>query len=421
MVGRNYSLKKRQFMKLLRLIFIYLIFSINHFSYSSETYRNLLDKPLLAVVIMVKNEELAMEETLKPFFDAGLRHYLILDTGSTDQTVSTTLKLFEKYNIANGYVRENPFVDFSTSRNHALEFAEELFPNAVFFLMIDAEWHMHKVDSLLEFCATHEKAPESIYLCKLTNNMFTNYLNRLFKAHDGIRFIGKVHECPNRVATIQIPDFYIFYNPSEKGQEKSRQRWYTDCKILLKEHEKDPNNPRTLFFLGQTYQDLQDNENACVWYEKRCKIIDTSDEYYISHYKLAYSYDLLGNWTKAIEYYLKAFSLRPNRIEPLIQIAYHYTKTGDFSIAYLFAKHATTIKQPEQEIVFVETIFYDLVRYELLAFAAWNIGEYEIGQKATEQALKHFESNNKNSDVFTEKKEQLLKNLSIFKQKLLGL
>ncbi|MCX5923338.1 MAG: hypothetical protein NTU89_02095, partial [Candidatus Dependentiae bacterium] len=149
------------------------------------------------------------------------------------------------------------------------------------------------------------------------------------------------------------------------------------------------------------------------------KIIDNSDEYYISHYKLAYSYGLLENWTKAMEYYLKAFSLRPTRIEPLIQIAYHYIHVGDYSIAYLFAKHATTIKQPEQEIVFVETIFYDIVRYELLAFAAWNIREYEVGHEATQHALKYFDNRATDSLILVEKKEQLLKNLSIFQQMII--
>lgn len=403
-------------MKLLQLIFIYLVFLTNNFSYSSEIH-----KPLLAVVIMVKNEELVIEETLKPFFDAGIQHYLILDTGSTDRTISRTLQLFEKNNIKHGHIREKEFVDFSTSRNHALEFAEEIFPDAVFFLMIDAEWYVQKVEGLLEFCCNTQNDTETIYLCKLTNNMFTNYLNRLFRAHTGIRFIGKVHECPNRVATIKIPDFYILYNPSEYGQEKSRQRWHRDCNVLLSEHEKDPMNPRTLFFLGQTYQDLNDNENACIWYEKRCKIVDNGDEYYISHYKLAYSYGLLGNWTQALEHYLKAFSLRPSRIEPLIQIAYHYIQTGDWAIAYLFAKHATTIKMPEQEIVFIETIFYDFVRYEFLAFAAWNMGEYEVGEQATRHALKYFESHLVDSPIFIQKQEELLQNLSIFQQKLLGL
>lgn len=369
---------------------------------------------------MVKNEEQAIEATLKPFFEAGVQNYLILDTGSTDTTIATILRLFEQYNITHGYVCEKPWVDFATSRNHALEFAEELFPRALFFLMIDAEWYTHNVESLLEFCDTHRNDTETIYLCKVTNNefTFTNFLDRLFKAHAGIRFVGKVHECPNQAATVQVPNFYICYEPSQQGQDKSHQRWFKDCNALLQDYETDPANPRTLFFLGRTYESLSDYENARFWFEKRCEIVGAKSENYMAHYKLARNYENLNNWHCALQFYLKAFSMEPKRIEPLIQITYHYVETGDYAIAYLFAKHATTISLAEQEFMFIETINYDLVRYNLLSFAAWYVGEYEIGKQATLQALMYIENHPANSLDLLQTKEMLLHNLSMYQQKL---
>jgi len=378
------------------------------------------DQPLLVVILMVKNEEPVMEATLKPFFDAGVQHYLILDTGSTDHTVATTLQLFGTYNIKHGHVREKPFVDFATSRNHALEFAEELFPDAVFFFMIDAEWYVHNVENLLEFCNEHRNDSETTYLCKITNNSFnfTNYLDRLLRAHTGIQFIGSVHEYIHRIATTKIPDVYICYEPSMQGEEKTRQRWLKDCNILLQEHEKDKTNTRTLFFLAETYQNLNDYQNACFWFEKRCKLSGALAENCIARYKLACNYDKLNKWQLALESHLKAFSMQPRRIEPLVQIAYHYIKTGDYAIAYLFAKHATTITLPEEEVMLIETILYDFVRYQLLGFTAWHVGQYEIGKNATLQALKYFENNPTNSPVLLKEKESLLCNLAIFEQKL---
>jgi len=173
-----------------------------------------------------------------------------------------------------------------------------------------------------------------------------------------------------------------------------------------------------LFFLARTYEDLENHERACFWFEKRCEIIADPTENYIARYKLACNYEKLNKWQLALESHLKAFSMKPQRIEPLIQIAYHYIQTGDYAIAYLFAKHATTITLPEQEVVLIETIFYNFTCYKFLAIAAWHVGQYEIGKQATLQALQFFENNSASSPVFLQEQELQRYNLSLFKAKL---
>jgi len=404
-------------MKLFPYLFIPLIFFTLYFFYTHTATSN--DKPLLVVILMVKNEDAVMEATLKPFFDAGVQHYVVLDTGSTDQTVATTLQLFEKYNIKHGHVCQKPFVDFSSSRNHALECAEEIFPDAVFFFMIDAEWYMHNVESLLTFCDSERNSKETTYMCKISNNLFTIYLNRLFRAHTGVEFIGKVHECPNRISCSKIPDAYVLYQPSENGRGKTNQRMYRDRDVLLQEHQNDPTNPRTVFFLAQTYECLQDYPQACAWYHKRCAMSGGIETDFIAHYKLAGCYTASNNWKQGLKHYLKAFSMCPQKIEPLVQIAHHYMKTGNWPIVYLFAKHATKIPLPQQETIFIETIFYHLTRYELLSLASWHVGEHEIGKQATLQALKYIsESNYQKSSASLFSPEELQNNLAAFQAKL---
>src|SRR5579863_731223 len=97
---------------------------------------------ILVVVLMVKNEETVMRATLQPFIDGGIDSFFIFDTGSTDNTITVTQEFFRKNNITKGYIEEEPFIDFATSRNHALERAEKKFPNAGFMLMLDAEWYL---------------------------------------------------------------------------------------------------------------------------------------------------------------------------------------------------------------------------------------------------------------------------------------
>ena len=74
--------------------------------------------------MIVKNESHIIEKTLnnlcsKIVFD----YWVICDTGSTDNTISICEE-FSKTNKIPLYLKEGEFVDFSTSRNVAIEFAE---------------------------------------------------------------------------------------------------------------------------------------------------------------------------------------------------------------------------------------------------------------------------------------------------------
>jgi len=346
--------------------------------------------PLLAVVIMVKNEAEVIEATLQPFFEAGIQHYVIFDTGSTDDTVSLTLDLFSKYNIEHGHVVEKPFINFATSRNDAIEAAEEIFPHAAFFFMIDAEWYMRNVKTLLEFCQSHINCTKDLYGVRLGHDTFKNYIPRLFRAHKGVRFCGAVHEYINKITEVKVPDeAYIYWNPSINGIEKSRQRWHRDCNILLEEHEKNPSDPRTVFYLAQSHACLQHHEQARFWYEKRCSMNGFYEENYIAHVRLAQAYQDLDNWPQALFYFIRAYSMNPERVEPLVRIAKYYLKQNNFIVSFMFALQAVKIKQSDKYILFIDQHDYDFARYDILGIAAWYIGEYEIGREAVLKALEH--------------------------------
>lgn len=347
------------------------------------------DDPLLAVLIMVKNEEDVMERTLLPYLEAGLKHFLVLDTGSTDNTVEVSKQLFQAFDV-HGFVIEQPFVDFSTSRNYAIDAAEELFPKAKFFLMIDAEWYLNDVPGLLDFCKMFQHFPESAYLMCLHNNNFSkNYLCRLWKPRRGIRFEGVVHEYLNKIAYVSVPEkVYFNWDPTQRGVDKTHKRFYRDIELLLKEHEKHPRDPRTLFYLGQSYACIEDYANAAYWYQKRTEIPVWDQEDFMTWYRLGDAYEHLDKWDDALYFYLKAYDMRPSRIEPLMKLANHYLKVLDFAKAFYFAKLAVDTPVTN-DTLFVERIVYDFDRYNILGIAAWYVQEYEIGEQAVLQALKH--------------------------------
>lgn len=370
--------------------------------------------PLLIVVLMVKNEASVIKETLQPFVEASTKNtrdhlaFLIFDTGSTDSTIPIAQQYFEEQDVKNAVIKQEPFVDFATSRNRGLELAEEAFPAATFMLMLDAEWRLHNVEELVQFCQKHKNNTDASYLIRIILNSSLDYhVGRLIRCKSGVQFVGVVHESLNRISYKKVPSCCFFeWNPGTYGQEKSKHRWSRDIDNLLKEYEHNPQNPRTIFYIAQTYQCLNDLENACLWYKKRINNPGWNEENFLAHYRLAQAYEKLGNWDAALCEYLKAFSMRPHRAEPLVRLAQHYWETKEIDLCFLFSRRASEIPYPDNDILFIDKELYTYDRHNLLGISAWYVGEYELGRAAIEKALEahpNYTHLLKNYEFYTEK------------------
>lgn len=352
--------------------------------------------PVLAVVIMVKNEESNIVETLQPFVEGGITHYLVYDTGSTDNTMGRIRDYFNEKNITHAVILQGPWEQFAPSRNRALDLALQHFPHAGFFVMPDAEWYIENAADLLQFCKQELESgnPKDHYLISIYNHSTDFRTPRLFKATSNVRFIGRRHEVPPSGTAFQVPKHIRFlWNPSPKGNEKSRERWKTDVEELYKDHMEYPNDGRWVFYLAQTYQLLNDPVKASNFYRLRIQMGGFNEETFMAMYRLGQITESLeGNkeflWTQAMHYYLQAFTFRPHRAEPLIAIAKHYMIQDNHHLAMLFARRACEIPYPDHDFLFIDKQLYECERYEILSRSAWYVGDFEIGEWAAREALR---------------------------------
>lgn len=369
-----------------------------------------IEKPLLVVVLMVKNEEAVMVKTLKPFIEGGVKQFLIFDTGSTDKTVEVTDKYLKSSKVSY-FIEQEPFIDFAASRTRALRLAEQKFPNAEFMLMPDAEWYLVHTENLLKICEQLKKESETSYYVRIMNKDTDFYVPRLIRCHKNVKFWGRVHEVLDQPTMIRLPlDIYFFLDPSHFGIEKSQKRWQRDKELLLADHLKEPQNTRTCFYLAQTFMCLGDFANARKYYKKRIDLGGWDEEVYIATYRLALCTEMQypnhpKNWQKAERYYLRAYSQRPSRAEPLIRVAHYHLNQKNMPLAYLYANQASKIQYPMNDILFIEKEAYENTRFEILGQASWNTGKYKTGEWATKKLL-------------TRKPEDksLLQNLSAFRK-----
>ena len=350
--------------------------------------------PLLVVVIMVKKQAPVICETLQPFIDAGVKDYLFYDTGSTDNTPEIAREHFKKHCIENAHIICEPFVDFSISRNRALDLADQKFPNATFFIMPDAEWYLQNGEGLIKFCEEHKEDPSPSYLMRVSNKSMSLKKLCLLRRDKHERFVGAVHEWLASTSQACVPeDIYLEYRPSNHGAKKSMNRTVRDRDLLIKDYEKNPKDPRTVFYLAQTYSCREEWMSAYKYYVERSKLKGYVEEDSMTFYRLGLLIEKIGEadksftWQMALDHYLTAYSRRPQRIEPLVMIANHYLNTGEPALAYLFIQRACATPYPVSESQPFESKIYNFDRFFIYARCAWELGDYASGEKAARLAL----------------------------------
>jgi hypothetical protein len=368
--------------------------------YTDETPIN--DDVLMVAVFMIKNEAHAMPSTLKPYIDGGVKNFFIYDTGSTDETIAVVKDCFSQGGIKNYFIAQEVWVeDFSRSRNRGLALAREKFPKATFLLNPDAEWGIHNVPGLLEFC--NQKVDDLThfsYLVRIMNNTQDFKTARLIRARSRAQFLGDPHETIVPADIVSVPmDVYFELGGSEKGVESSRRRWkHSDLPKLLLKHRAEPTNPRWAFYLAQTYDCLGDAINAYKYYEVRLGLnaVGSHEENWLTAYRLAQTAEVLGetdpkfSWPVVLDLYLRAYTMRQIRCEPLVKIGEHYWKEGNRELAFFFGRRAAEIPYPADDNLSIDKHLYEFQRYELVSKSAFWVQECALGERATSILLKKY-------------------------------
>lgn len=84
--------------------------------------------------------------------------------------------------------------------------------------------------------------------------------------------------------------------------------------------------------------------------------------------------------------YLAAYQFRPQRAEPLYQLARYHRERREFASAYLFARQAAAIPRPA-DLLFVDDAVYRWRSLDELSVAASWVGAQSEGRQAIERLI----------------------------------
>ena len=249
----------------------------------------------ISICVIMKNEEKNMENflsSIKKHFEGYPYELVLVDTGSTDATLSIAEKYTDKI------FHFKWIGDFSAARNFSLSCASN-----DWVLILDCDEYVEALDPR-GFQAIIAYHPASVgmlsrknhYEMNGTDSVYTDDVERFFdrrlfhyKAiiHEQVRAIGGSDF--ERVALPLTVD-HCGYNGSMEDLRKKAER---NNELLFKMLEENPDDPYLYFQIGQSYNMLRDDEKACYYYGKGLEYdVDPRAEY-VQMMVIGYGYALL--------------------------------------------------------------------------------------------------------------------------------
>ncbi|HTI60215.1 glycosyltransferase [Mucilaginibacter sp.] len=327
------------------------------------------NRPTICLNMIVKNESKVIQRclgSLKNIID----YWVIVDTGSSDGTQELIRSFMSD---VPGELHERPWINFGHNRSEALTLARG---KGDYIFIIDAD-EIVALDPGFEWRGLTGDS----YLIKFLDNGITYRRCQLVNNRLNWRYEGVLHEyiyC-DEAATPGLYEGISVVRFLDGARSSDPNKFKRDALVLEQGLLDEPGNLRYLFYLAQSYKDANDIDQAIKYYTKRAEKGGWDQEVWYSLYQVAQLMERRGdNWANILEAYLKAYQYYPKRVGPLFGIIRHYMYvTGEFQLAYIFAKKAVTIPEPD-DILFVENDLYNW--FVPLEFA---VCSYWVGDQAS--------------------------------------
>lgn len=223
--------------------------------------------------MIVKNEAERIERCLASVAPV-VSSYAIMDTGSADPTPQIIRDFFGARDTP-GRVWDGPFVNYRDARNLALEGARKLRGDLSwqYLLLVDADMELVAPGGLGELT-------EPGYQVLQRAGMLEYWNARLLRYNNKAQYICPTHE----YLSVEFPLTNLhgawFLDHSDGANRPGKIE--RDIVILSAELEKNPNDGRCWFYLGNSFRELHRHEEAIDAYEKRIAIGGWEEEVFCS-------------------------------------------------------------------------------------------------------------------------------------------
>jgi len=350
-------------------------------------------KPKITLCMIVKNETHVIERCLRsaaPFID----RYDITDTGSTDGTQDLIRKIMEELNVP-GEVHQSDWKGFGDhagkigSRTEALQNAAK--SDAEYAWMIDADDSIESGQLVLP-----ENASADAYSLRISRGDFVWWRNQIFKLSSQWHYVGVLHEyaaCKgNPTPKIEkLQGNYVLTARTEGARNVGitpTEKYSRDAEVLEEALKDDPDNARYVFYLAQSYFDSQQWDKSREAYQRRIDLGGWPEETFYSQYRIAIITGIQNKPLPELAHeFIKAYNMKPNRAEPLFNLARIYRMNGMPAAAFTYARMGLEIPYPENDILFIQDEVYRYGILDEVGASAFYAGKPHVGYAACKKLL----------------------------------
>jgi glycosyltransferase involved in cell wall biosynthesis len=333
--------------------------------------------------MIVKNESHIVHEVLNsslPFIDT----FCILDTGSTDNTVQIIRDFYASKGVP-GIVHQSDWKGFGKSRSEALKLCDGQMD---YILMIDADDLIEGPPNVKEFLlkVLYMTQPNACNI-HLRRGTLEYERTQLFKANDGWRYEGVLHEYPTNDKEknfhVRLPkEIWMTGRTIGARSMLEGNKYQRDAETILEALKEEPENMRYMFYLAQSYRDAGMRDESITWYKKRFEAGGWIEEQFICALNLS---RLLGSK----EWAWKAHEICPNRIESLVSYMALCRAEGKWSRELLsMCLYASSIPKPEGTFLFLESDTYDWKVWDETSIIAAYCQAFDVAKVAYTRLLK---------------------------------
>jgi len=339
---------------------------------------------LIHLVMIVKNAGKGFKQVLErniPHID----RWTILDTGSTDETMDIIQNVLGTR--IRGKLYQEPFVDFATSRNRALELAGSV---CKYVIMLDDTYSI--TGNLREFLGEIQSDQfADSYSLYIQSSDVQYASNRLLKSIRSLRYKFKIHEViseENNVVVIVPPDrAQIHDEQSDYMQKRTTDRKTLDLKLLRESIAEEYENPRHWYYMAQTYMCMEDYENAYKYFLAR--VFHPNEGFLQEKIDACFEaartaqYKLHRPWEEVQPLYERAYALDPTRPDSVYFLGIQALMSKRPKDAYTHFKKAFEIGYPLHAQYSLKPTLSFQFTPRFLSDLCYEFGDYATGKAAT--------------------------------------
>lgn len=266
--------------------------------------------------------------------------------------------------------------DFSAARKFNFEQA-----TGDWILWLDADDTLENPENLKDLIKSAEdKKVSHIFVTYKygfdeSGNCIDEHIKANLLKNDGhFEWAGAIHEDPIMVRTAKVSrtnDITRIHNTTEERTKESYER---NLRILLKEFEKNPKEPRNMFYLGRTYVATGEFDKAIEMLDKYLEVSGWDDERYEAALLIGQCLFQSDRVEEAIEVYNRAILEKETYPDAYIQKGMAYLKKEEWEKAFYNFKTALSQKTPEG------STYYNPMRYTRDIYIGMAMALMQMGQ-----------------------------------------